>query len=874
MSIFQRYAAFALALALLSGALAGALVHRYAGRAAADDGLRRLGEAARARAETVGERIRVLREDTLLLSREAALGRIEERAPRQHLESVFRELIRARRHYLRAELTLLNEGELDEMAVERRHGTIRPADPKRSTTRPDSAWLREVRNAPPGEVRLFAMSPASGGTGTCGGSMLRASVALPDREAGAAAVISLIAEPGPLLGPASASLTTPAFACLTDGRGRVLLHAQAELLADFDFPHLARVQDGFPDLASFFAPGSRAVELAFMSSERELGLESTGWRDRGVELGILLLAAGLGLSVPLGRRLMRPLHQMTRAFSRVADGEVDVELPLGASGELGSLARAFHSMLETLDERGQALQVSELRSRSILEGAPDGIIGIDERGLILYANKAAEQLVGYDSGELIGLNVQVLMPESEARQHQGYLERYLLTGVSHVIGRGRELEAVRRDGTLVPVHLTVSEVQLDGRRSFTGILRDVTERRRAQRELEQAKERAEAAAVAKSQFLANMSHELRTPLNGVVGAAELLAEEDLAPDQHELVQIMQRSAHALLGLVDDVLDFSKIEAGRLVLERTAFNLEALVSEAVAMLSLAAAEKGLLLRALYPSDAPRWFIGDPLRLRQAVLNLGSNAIKFTERGQVEIRVECEALGETHAQMRIEVADTGIGIPADALDCVFGEFTQADDSMTRRFGGTGLGLAITKRLLELCGGSVSVQSQVGEGSTFQLSLPLTLAPEKPETSAEAAAPPVEGFDVQVLVVDDVPVNQLLAEKMLEKLGCRVEIASTGREAVERLAAGPVDLVLMDCQMPDMDGFEATERIRRLEPAGKRTPIVAMTTDATHEDRNRCLAVGMDDHLSKPVDLASLRAVLMRWSDAGAGQAQSER
>jgi len=396
---------------------------------------------------------------------------------------------------------------------------------------------------------------------------------------------------------------------------------------------------------------------------------------------------------------------------------------------------------------------------------------------------------------------------------------------------------------------------------------------RAARALRIERYAAEAASRAKAEFLANMSHEIRTPLNGVVAAAELLGHTELQNEQGELVQIVQSSADALLMIINDILDFSKIEAGRLTIEQTPFNLEEVVKTAVQILAPKAAEKQLELMVHYAEGTPTRLVGDPGRIRQVLLNLISNAIKFTDQGGVSVRVCCTGGDHSRARMRIEVEDTGIGIAPEATGRIFEKFTQADASTSRRFGGTGLGLAITKQLVGLMGGGIEVESALGEGSIFRVQLELPLDKGEPvaegQRPSEAHSATRIPLGLRVLLAEDSVVNQKVAVRMLEKLGCRVDVASNGREAVEMRETGEYELVIMDCQMPEMNGFEATAEIRCREVQGVRIPIVAMTANALKGDRERCLAAGMDDYLSKPATLDMLTQLLLRWC----GRQQSE-
>ncbi len=438
-------------------------------------------------------------------------------------------------------------------------------------------------------------------------------------------------------------------------------------------------------------------------------------------------------------------------------------------------------------------------------------------------------------------------------------------------GEGRDIEWPREATKAVLLYsagwwVAVSARGGDQRRrrvsaAVEGTQRMVRELETQARHLDDAKARAELANEAKSQFLANMSHELRTPLSAVVGTADLLAREDLTPRQHQFVELLQTSADSVLSLIDDILDFSKIEADKLTTQPEWTQLETEIEAVDQLLEHRAREHRVTLRYNLPTLPTVWL--DPARFRQVLLNLVGNAVKFTQDGSVDVRFKVLKEERERLRLRVEVEDTGIGISPAHQQHLFEPFTQADASLTRRYGGTGLGLAIVQRLVEMMDGTIGLASQVGVGSTFWFELPLAWRKAAPPSGAIEATEPAPQLSPHVLLAEDNPVNSIVAKAMLESLGATVETAGDGHAAYAAFQRGNFDLVLMDCSMPGMDGFQATREIRRWESetgnSTRRTPIVALTAHALAEERTQCLAAGMDDHLTKPVRRQRLASLL---------------
>jgi len=520
----------------------------------------------------------------------------------------------------------------------------------------------------------------------------------------------------------------------------------------------------------------------------------------------------------------------------------------------------------------QALQQSEQHLRFITSTSRDILSFHDADGRVSWISDACREVTGYEPDELVGRRPgPAIHPDDRPGVHRAY---------RHLVEDGREetitSRLVHKDGHYVWVQ-SLGRAVTDPMGAVTGFMlstREVSEQMESHHGLERAlkdlqranealtaeKQRSEAAAQAKSRFLATMSHEIRTPLNGIIGVLSLLERESFPERIAELMDTLHASSSALLSVVNDVLDFSKIEAEQLVVERRPFDPKALLDDVVAAFRPTAESKGLAFRLEKSGRIPDRLSSDRVRLRQVLFNLVSNAIKFTARGQITLRADFEP---EHRMLILEVADTGIGIPKSSLQTIFQPFSQADASTTRRFGGTGLGLAIVNSLTQLLGGTLTVDSHEHRGTRFRVALPVeSFEPtgdfdEDSVSHSLSGALETDSLALRVLLVEDNAVNRKVAATMIRRLGHQVESAVDGLEAVERLERETFDLVLMDLQMPRLDGLEATRRIRARH--GGDMPVVALTANAFDEDRQACLDAGMDGHLTKPLRLDDLERAL---------------
>ncbi len=574
-------------------------------------------------------------------------------------------------------------------------------------------------------------------------------------------------------------------------------------------------------------------------------------------------------AIPLQERLVEALDNMTRLQREANEGALGKTFAAYQASRnlmlvLGIFATVLATLVAVLVSRRMLTQTRQLETerkkyQTLFETNSDAVVILDEQGFT-DCNPATLTMFGMDSvATFLNTPIPQLGTSVQASGMTAYdhakqaINRARSSGHAVMDWQGR-----RQDGSVFSAEIALHAMELEGRPVIQAIMRDVSERRAAEAAKEAAREAALQMAHAKSQFVANVSHEIRTPMHGILGMSGLLLKTPLDGQQREYVSTLKSSAESLLTIINDILDFSKIEAGKLTIEQIPFSPAALMHGVAALFQARALEKNLKLTLALPEEIPSALLGDPTRIRQILLNLVDNAIKFTDRGGVELRARFEP-DQDGIGCQFRVRDSGIGMSEETQSRLFQAFSQADSSTTRRYGGTGLGLAVSSQLADLMGGQLTVDSEPGKGSTFTLSLLLS-----PSTLPLAELPVQPAIQLQgrILVVEDHPVNQKVLAHQLREMGLQHAVAASGRQALGMLETDAFDLVLMDWQMPEMDGLEATRLIRQLPTDIRHIPIIALTANASEGFREACLDAGASDYLSKPYTESALAALLMQW------------
>ncbi|MBM9535777.1 ATP-binding protein [Desulfobulbus alkaliphilus] len=522
---------------------------------------------------------------------------------------------------------------------------------------------------------------------------------------------------------------------------------------------------------------------------------------------------------------------------------------------------------EASDRAEAAHQTSVMELATIFKTSLVGIVLIRD-GRVINANDRMAEMFGYLQEEVLGLDVRRFFTSQRAfrRFVQSHLPLLIEKDVKQV-----EYRLQKKDGTVIPCTLSGKAISTSNLALGTvWVVEDISERKASEQELVQARAEAEAASVAKGEFLANMSHEIRTPMNGIIGLSNILLREEMPPAQREHLELIQRSAIRLMTIINDILDFSKLEAGRFELARQPFSLRSALKEVIRPMEPTAERKHLQIKVTVDPAVPDMLIGDQTKLMQVLTNLIDNSLKFTRKGYVAIRVDCrQTNGPEGGTLLFEIADTGIGIVQAYHAKVFESFSQADSSHSRKVGGTGLGLSISKGLVELMGGEIWFDSEPDMGTRFYFTLPYVTPKSTaahpgnhPTIHTNVKPVPVTGKKPRILVAEDEYINKILIRTLLTQAGYHVTVVKNGREAVEAWRGGVFDCILMDVQMPEMDGYEAVARIREAEQEGEHIPVIAMTAHAMSDDRRKCLAAGMDEYVAKPIDGSAVLHLLRQF------------
>jgi len=694
---------------------------------------------------------------------------------------------------------------------------------------------------------------------------------------------------------------------IANEQGDYLLHPDNSKAFAFEFAQKVRMQDEFPFTRDLINGTRRSIKktswrlsnqgstqeyFAFFSSselnpekfpERRIHIGFLRLHDtisnsrqqallESVRNAIVLCLIGMGVTFMFALYLTRPLKQITNSVLRFSRGDHDVKLSLPQHDEIGELARTCQKMANQI--RWQLLRLHDEKNylQTIFDTSVEGIVVINEKGIIESVNHSVIGLFGYSESELLGNNINMLMPEEFKQKHNQVLQHYLETGEAEVIGSGREVQGVRKDGHLLHLHIGVSELWVVHERKFVGMMHDISARKKAELAILDARDRAETANRAKSNFLANMSHEFRTPLNGILGYTQLLRRNNqLLPKHRDHINIIHRSGEHLLALINDILDLSKIEAERLEIMPTELDFPDLVKDIGYLFKARAEQKAIRFICEETTPLPTGIYADGKRLRQVLINILGNAIKFTEHGSVTFQV-----GVNNGKQCFHIIDTGVGIPDEAQEMIFKPFHQVEQQ-TQHAEGTGLGLTITRKLVEMMNGHIVVESQEGHGSHFYLEFQFpilqntnAITPSKFEERQVIGSK--HNFNYRLLLVDDKPENRDLLSDLLLPLGFQIFEAENGKLALEQLNTYPIDLVLLDLFMPVMDGFATAQAIRQ-NSAWQTIPIIAISAGVFFQQQQQALAAGCNDFLEKPVQMEELLQTLEKYLDISWNYAETE-
>lgn len=736
-----------------------------------------------------------------------------------------------------------------------------------------------------------------------------------------------------------------AYAYLTRPNGQILSSTDINLVAIKIIPPTITGENISRSLSYNNRPIIEVVYKANIGEKHIANAHIAYYTDQGtfsylgqakniiIALIILLIVILVGTYIIVSRIKMPVLNLINTVVNTSHDSPINLPQKLyQRNDEVGALARAFDDVFTRLssankkikeakkylevrvDQRTQELKnknreldEAEKRINTIMDNAGDSIITINEKGLIESFNVAAQNLFGYELNEVKGKNINLLMPEPDHSKHDNYIKQYIKTKTPQIIGKGvREVTGKRKDNSEFPMDLKVNHITLHGDSLFIGIVRDITVEKQARenllrsnelleekvnkrtlelnninKELTLARDTALDASRIKSEFLSTISHELRTPLHAISGYENLLSSSGLNTKQSKYCKNISIGAQNLLEIIDDILDFSAFESGELKIENQEVSVSETLDDICSMFIQSVEQKGLELTYKIDKNIPKLIYTDPKRLRHTIVNLVSNAIKFTEQGYIKINVTLSNVLNTNEpnnmpDLLISVSDTGIGIAEAEFDRIFTPFYQVDGSVTRSYGGTGLGLAMSNKIIELMGGKISLESHSNQGSTFTISIPLIYKDnyclndkiEYPtiqndnETLKDDLDEKNHTSDKKILIVEDNEINAELLTILLDNVGYSADIAENGEVFLEMMKKDHYDLIFMDCQMPVLNGYDATQQYRSSEDPDTHIPIVAVTANTMAGDKEKCIASGMDDYIEKPVSADILKKTMRHW------------
>jgi PAS domain S-box-containing protein len=535
-----------------------------------------------------------------------------------------------------------------------------------------------------------------------------------------------------------------------------------------------------------------------------------------------------------------------------------------------NLKQIIEQKTKDLKETNLRLESGRARIEAIMQHVAEGLIVIDKMGTVLNFNRGAEKIFEYNAEEVIGQNVSILMQDDVSNHHDSYINNHLVSGEKKIIGKGREVVGSTKTGKTVPLFLSITRLETDGETFFIGTTRDISQEKEEQAKLEQAIEEARKANRAKDDFLANMSHELRTPLNSILGLTNILKKRaDFGEIENKSLETISNASDTLLKTVNDILDISKIEAGKIVFEDVVFEINHFITNIVEHVKPLSDKKSIIFKSNHNEIAKKYYFADSFRIERVLVNVLTNAIKYTEEGFVKFNSNIVEKPNGSAVLTAVIEDTGIGIPADKIDTIFEKFTQSDESIERRYGGTGLGLSITKHLVHLMGGEIKVSSEENVGTKFEINIPLALAEDQNDTKTYEkknqrslnSEDSVKSIDqAKILIAEDNEFNIVFVEELLKNLKCNnFKIVTDGQQCVDEVKKNTYDLILMDCHMPVMNGFQAAKMIRDFN---NHTPIIAVTADLRIETKLLCDKSGIDGYIAKPIDEDEFIQTLSRF------------